>query len=245
MNHPLQNYRAIAKASYIANLEDRFFTEYYNYLLGGLHVEKDEENSLLRVSGFDLYNRGFQSNKTLSSYLIDEYNKLEEEAQTIIDENVLSLLDENKQGELIKNIRTELQVLYDNIKEVKLETKHEVYRPILLNQVDSFNKLLYALYQSKKRNANSSAPKIQWLEATNILTTLFYELLNGQKKTRKGATNTKPFIKAKVTDIERLLIDNFLDSDGKSLSPGTIKTYLNNSRPETRVSEGGRIELDF
>ena len=60
-----------------------------------------------------------------------------------------------------------------------------------------------------------------------------------------GATNTKPFIKANASAIERLLIDNFLDSDGKPLSPATIKTYLNNTRPETRVEYPGRIELSF
>jgi len=246
MIHPLRNYRSIAKANYISNLEDKFFTEYYNYLLGGLNVEKDEENSLLRINGFDLYNRGFQSTKTLSSYLIEECNKLEEDARTLIDEIVLSLLDDQKQREFIKNISTELQVLYDAIKEVELQAKNEIYRPILLNQVDSFNKLLHALYQPKKQNSGNAIPKIQWLESTNLLTTLFYELLNGQKKAKqKGVSNTKPFIRAKTTDIEKLLIDNFLDSDGKPLSPTTIKTYLNNSRPETRVDFPGRIELDF
>ena len=101
------------------------------------------------------------------------------------------------------------------------------------------------MYKPQKQQAYNLAPKIQWLETTNLLTTLFYDLLNGQKKAKKGAKNTRPFIKAKTTDIEKLLIENFLDSEGKELSPETIKTYLNNSRPETRVREGGRIELEF
>jgi hypothetical protein len=245
MVHPLRTYRAIAKPNFIANLEDKFFTEYYNYLLSGFDVEKDEENGILRISGFDLYNRGIQGDKTFSSYLIDECNKMEEDARKIIDETILTFICDKKKADFVNTILTELQVLYDGIKELKLKKKYEILRPILLNQIDSFSKLLNALYKPQKQQAYNLAPKIQWLETTNLLTTLFYDLLNGQKKAKKGAKNTRPFIKAKTTDIEKLLIENFLDSEGKELSPETIKTYLNNSRPETRVREGGRIELEF
>lgn len=246
MEHPLENYRSIAEPNFIGRKENSFYTEYALSLSNGLYVEIDKENSRLLVSGHDMYtNDSFSDNIAFSSYFIDEYNKLEKEVRSRIDEIILFHLDEMKQETFVKGIIAELEVLRIAITKLSVEPKHDAYKSILLDKVTSFSSLLQDIFQFKKQETKSPTPKIQWLEATNLLTTLFYDLLNGQKKSKKGSINTKPFIRAKNADIEKLIIDNFLDSDGKPFSSSTIKTYLNNSRPETRVAEGGRIEIEF
>jgi hypothetical protein len=87
-----------------------------------------------------------------------------------------------------------------------------------------------------------AVPKIQWLGKTNVLATLFYDLLKGQEK-GKGI-ETSPLLKAEKQDIVNLLVNNFLDSKGNPLSEVTISHYLNKSKIETRAKIGSRIELN-
>jgi hypothetical protein len=245
MNLPLEKYRQIFTANFISQVEDKFYSSFCSELSLSLYVELERKNDRLKVTGVDLEGKDFSEYITFSFYFIDEYNKLESEARANIDKIILTYLDETKQEVFINNIIAELKVLHTTMSQSLVATKHEVYKSILLDKLTQFCSLLRAIYKRQCNETKSYTPKIQWLAETNVLTTLFYELLNGQKKTKKGASNTKPFIKAKTVDIERLLIENFLDLTGKPLSISTIKTYLNNSRPETRVGEGGRIELDI
>ncbi|OYZ00989.1 MAG: hypothetical protein B7Y37_08820 [Sphingobacteriia bacterium 28-36-52] len=117
-------------------------------------------------------------------------------------------------------------------------TDLENIRNILLNKYDFLRK-----GQTNKSIANSSANnKIQWLGKTNVLATLLYDLWKGQEK-GKGKPNTPPMLKADKKDIERLLIENFIDSKGEPLTVSTISDYLNTSKPEKRAKIGTRIEL--
>jgi hypothetical protein len=90
----------------------------------------------------------------------------------------------------------------------------------------------------------TSNPKIQWLGKTNVLATLIYDLWQGQEKGRNEAS-TIPMLKAQKKDLEELLLNNFLDKEGKPLKASTISDYLNVSKPESRAKEGTRIELDY
>ena len=90
--------------------------------------------------------------------------------------------------------------------------------------------------------ATIHTPKIQWLGKTNVLATLLYDLLHGQDK-GKSKSSTAPLIKADKKDLEKLLIENFIDSKGKPLTITTISDYLNSSKPDKRAKFGSRIEL--
>lgn len=248
MNHPLENYRIIADSRYILEVEDNLYIQRYSEIChngGDFEVTRERENDRLKIVGIDIWGEGFIGYETLTSFFLSEYNKLQEEARLEIDKFMLLHLEEKEQSIFIKNVLAELQVLQNAIAKLMVHPKYETYKSILIDKSYSFSSLLKDIYQNQKNEVRTVIPKIQWLAETNLLTTLFYDLLNGQKKATKGAINTKPFIKAKAADIERLLVENFLDSDGKPLKPETIKTYLNKSRPETRVKEGGRIELSL
>ena len=108
----------------------------------------------------------------------------------------------------------------------------------LVNSLDE--SLKQELEKRKKRivrpASHQSPPKIQWLGQVNVLGTLFYHLLKGQDG---GA----PYIAGSIEQVKRMLVDNFVDSEGYELSKGTLDTIFMPSRSEKRANEGDRIEL--
>lgn len=243
MAHPLENYRAIANKNFIKQKELSFYTEYASSLSNGLYVDIDKENNRLLVTGHDMYtNEGFSDHITFSSYFIDEYNKLEKEVRLRIDETVLTYLDVKKQETFIKGIVAELQVLQTAIEKNSLPAKVELYKPILLDKVSHLIQTFNEIYLTPQ---SSSTPKIQWLDKTNVLATLIYDLWKGQDKVKRAST--RPMIKADKKDLEQLLINNFIDSKGKPLTISTISDYLNTSKDKAakRARIGVRIELEY
>lgn len=89
---------------------------------------------------------------------------------------------------------------------------------------------------AKQSDKSDNASKLQWLGQLNVLGTLFYDL-------RKGQDGGAPYISASVELVKRMLMDNFVDSEGYSLSKATLDTIFMPSRPEKRANIGDRIEL--
>jgi hypothetical protein len=88
----------------------------------------------------------------------------------------------------------------------------------------------------KATQEKDSYPKIQWMGKTNVLVTLFYDLMNGQD-------SREPMIKATKADIKEFLMNNFIDADGNTLSESTITTIFTPSKDEKRANKGDRVEL--
>jgi hypothetical protein len=241
MAHPLENYRSIAEPNFISRKENSFFTEYALSLNKGLYVDIDKENSRLLVSGHDMYtNDSFSDSINFASYFINEYNELEKEVRLRIDEIILTHLDDKKQETFVKGIIAELQVLQTAIEKNTLPVKLELYKPILIDKISHLIQTLNEVYLTSK---NLSTQKIQWLGKTNVLVTLIYDLWQGQDKIKEPST--KPLIKAQKKDLEALLLNNFIDKNGKPLPESTVSDYLNSSKPEKRAKKGVRIELEF
>jgi hypothetical protein len=78
--------------------------------------------------------------------------------------------------------------------------------------------------------------KIKWLCKTNVLATLFYDMLNGQDK---GPS----LIDSAQEDLKNFLVNNFLDADGNELSVDTVNTYIRTDKPGKRAKIDDRIEL--
>lgn len=240
MNHPLENYRKIAEANFIFQVEEKFYSDCYAELSLGLYVDIERDKNRMRVTGVDISGNDFSEYVSFSSYFISNYNKLEVETRSIIDGIILSHLEESKQELFIRNIIAELQVLQIAISKSSLDSNHEVYKSILFDKVNLFSQMLNEIYLTPK---NISTPKIQWLGKTNILATLFYDLWKGQDKGKQPST--KQLINANKKDLEALLINNFFDEKGKQLTENTISDYLNSSKPEKRAKKGVRIELNY
>lgn len=235
MTHPLEKYRAIAKQDFIVHVEERFYTSYHDELINGLHVEIEKDKDRMYLNGVDLDGNGFEGYTTLSSYLLKEYDKLEKETRSNIDNAFLTLLGDNKQDVFIKSTIAELQTLQDAIKQLSIQPKHEEYRKLLLRQLSHFTELIQAIYQPERKQVNNSPEskslsKLRWLGKTNILTTLFYDLSKGN-----SSTNTPKLIDATPKEIELFIVNNFTDKDGNDFPlNSTIETNLKKSKQSTK-----------
>lgn len=92
----------------------------------------------------------------------------------------------------------------------------------------------------------SSALKIQWLGPTNLLTTLIYDLWQGQDKGSRKE-RTRALIKTTKGDLMKLLMGNFIDVEGNSLKDSTLSDYLSTSenKSNSKAKIGARIELEL
>ena len=176
---------------------------------------------------------------------LDEYVKLSAKNES----NIILIQIE----ELIANGDTEekqkliLRQLLSNIDYYILNLNHLIFLQNDLNNLKNklSTKFNYLIDNGKwVSNITSANPKIQWLGKTNVLATLIYHLWQGQDK-GKNKFSTTPMLKAQKKDLEELLLNNFLDKDGKPLKASTISDYLNASKPKSRAKEGTRIELDY
>lgn len=245
MKHPLENYRIIANHNFIAQMEDKFYTDYYHELNSGTYVDIDRDNNRMRVTGVDIYGNDFSEFISFTFYFLSEYEKLERESRSEIDKIILAILDETKQQVFIKGIIAELQDLQNAIKEISIKPEYDDCRKLLLRDSVRFSEVLKAIYfqnnQKEFISEKKSFKKLQWLGNTNILTTLFYDLINGVK-----STNTPKLIDATPKEIELFIINNFVDKDGKEFDlKSTINTNLKHSKQSTkRALDGDGIDLN-
>lgn len=72
----------------------------------------------------------------------------------------------------------------------------------------------------------------------NQLVDIFYQLH------RELFTEGKPIIDGNVNDIIAIIVNSFVDKDGRELSPQTIKTMLAPSKGEKRPKPHKRIDID-
>ena len=124
----------------------------------------------------------------------------------------------------LSDIKSDIDLLF------KLHFKIHGLKYEEVTTIDDFNN------DQNSSSVFQSNPKIKWLAKTNVLTTLFYDLMNGQDR-------NAPLIETTKKDIIDLIVNNFVDSDGSQFSKQTIETYLRDSTPEKKAKRGDRIEL--
>lgn len=84
-----------------------------------------------------------------------------------------------------------------------------------------------------------SLSPMQWNGNINVLTTLFYELANTELKNKKR----RMALDATEDQMIAFICMAFVDKDGQALSPSTIKTYFQESKPERRAQGAKKIEI--
>jgi len=77
--------------------------------------------------------------------------------------------------------------------------------------------------------------KIKWKANINVLSTLFFDLLNGQ--------NGPPIIETTSKSLIDLIVNNFVDGDGMPLKRSTIETHFSTEKTHKRAKIGDRIEI--
>lgn len=246
MEHPLENYRKLANISFIRSMDFEFYTRHFNTLNQGLTAVINKTKEGIHVNGFDIETGEFEGFTTIYTFFEQEYNKLENEARSMIDKVILQHLDDKKQETFIKTMITELQFMQNAVSIFELDGTSSKLKFILLEKSKSFSKMLAMVYLSNTGIPSNTVGfnKIQWLGDIKMLTTLFYELWHGQDK-GKNMPSLKSIIKAEKQDIAAMLENHFVNAKGQPLKASTMSDYLNVSKPRERSKEGVRIELDY
>lgn len=182
----------------------------------------------------------------------EENNKLrfiKSELQiSLISANICTIIKEKNsmefQSVMFKNCISEIDLMHFELGEKRFLTDKYPFILDELNKIKDSLILNFGYLISKKDNLNfgAHAPKIQWLGRTNLLTTLLYDLWQGQDNGSK-LPSSKPLIKAQLKELTELLVNNFIDEKGSPMKASTISDYLNTSKPDKRAKKGVRIEI--
>lgn len=238
-NHPLQFFKDIVESPYgIKMIESNFYRI-------PLTQEEEEEHTfswpfeINREEGYAIFQNPLDGPPTYKIYFKDKLESLcNNKKRGFINDLDTYLLKENEQkiaNDYLQKILFEVNYLISVYKGNEYLERY----PIILETIKSIKTHLHSKYGLPDNNVPPSIKKgnnakIQWLGKTNVLTTLFYDLLNGQDK-------GEPYIHANKKDVMQFLIDNFLDKNGDELSESTVQSYFD--KPDKKAKIGDRIEL--
>ena len=79
--------------------------------------------------------------------------------------------------------------------------------------------------------------KLQFNCNVNQFVDIFYQL------TREIIIDGKPIIEGNINDMAAIIVNSFVDKDGKEISPQSVKTILQPSREDKRPNSHKRIDL--
>ena len=79
--------------------------------------------------------------------------------------------------------------------------------------------------------------KLQFNCNVNQFVDIFYQL------TREIISDGKPIIEGNINDMAAIIVNSFVDKDGKEISPQSVKTILQPSREDKRPNSHKRIDL--
>ncbi|SKD01821.1 hypothetical protein SAMN05660461_2313 [Chitinophaga ginsengisegetis] len=230
--HPLQFFKDLVENPLaILRIERQFF-------------EEEEEISIV-----------LEMNKEEGYIVIDDFFADGANSYKIFFKDHIQRLCKEQEREVLNSLDSyvfhekDIKISHDYLQKCLFEVNHLISiqegrnwlnkYPIIIDTIASIKSYLHSKYGlpddtisfSKKKSNN---PKIQWLGKTNVLTTLFYDLLNGQDK-------GEPYIHANKKDVMQFLIDNFLDKNGDELSESTVQSYFDKQEKKAKI--GDRIEL--
>lgn len=109
-----------------------------------------------------------------------------------------------------------------------------------IDQIQHINRLTNEFSTEFSQNNNGIMPhnKLKINCNINQLVDIYYQLH------RELFTDGKPIIDGHINDITAIIVNSFVDKDGRELSPQTIKTLLTPSRTDERPKPHNRIDID-
>ena len=109
-----------------------------------------------------------------------------------------------------------------------------------IDQIQHINRLTNEFSVEQMQSKSSALPFSRLKINCNInqLVDIFYQLH------RELFTDGKPIIDGNINDIVAVIVNSFVDKDGRELSPETIKTMLTPSKSDKRPKPHKRIDID-
>lgn len=93
----------------------------------------------------------------------------------------------------------------------------------------------------KQKPATTISPnnftKLQFNCNVNQFVDIFYQL------SREILVDGKPVIEGNINDVANIIVNSFVDKDGKEISPQSVKTILQPSREDKRPNSNKRIDV--
>lgn len=247
MTAPLSEFRRLTTKDFFTDIEAR---RHEFCALIGENYDFYEEKTIKGKKGVYFYDVDYSKTLFLKNsdlYIVQYYDVIEGREKQSLRKKVYTELDTSKTEIFIGYVIKELTHILETVKTFELNKRLQSCKVAIIAKLQDFIAYLEDSFlnveQLEKRE--DKIPKIRWLGETKMLTTLFLDLLNGQKKTTKGEKSTKPIMKARLIDIKKMLLENFIDKEGNPLKPSTIKSYLISNKPNSKTLEGGRIELRY
>ena len=109
-----------------------------------------------------------------------------------------------------------------------------------IDQIQHLNRLTneFSIEQMQKQNYGGPIHKLKINCNINQLVDIFYQLH------RELFSDGKPVIDGSINDIVAVIVNSFVDKDGRDLSPETVKTMLTPSKTDKRPKPHKRIDID-
>jgi len=109
-----------------------------------------------------------------------------------------------------------------------------------IENIYALQKIQAAIEQAKNHKTGNQMPfkKMQINCNLNQFIDVHYQF------TRELFVDGKPILDGSVNDLVAIIVNSFLDKDGKDISPETVKTILTPSRTEKRPKPHKRIDID-
>lgn len=109
-----------------------------------------------------------------------------------------------------------------------------------IDQIQHINRLTneFSIEVSQDNNGIMPHNKLKINCNINQLVDIYYQLH------RELFTDGKPIIDGHINDITAIIVNSFVDKDGRELSPQTIRTLLTPSRTDKRPKPHKRIDID-
>lgn len=114
-----------------------------------------------------------------------------------------------------KQCSKEIEQIYEM---QSIKSNIDKYKPLATINPDTFNKLQF--------NCN-----------VNQFVDIFYQL------SRELFVEGKPFVEGNINDITAMIVNTFVDKEGKEMSPQSVKTILQPSREDKRPNTNKRIDI--
>lgn len=228
--HPLVFFKdLIEESNTIEKLRQKFFSAYHSDMI----LELDRDREFIKVMN-PLDSESDSIFRYFHGYLKEACNEGMHGCLKQVEVDVLSAGDSAKEKNYLKKIVDEIDSLIS-----KKNDRNDLDKyTFIVTTLESTKEYIQSHYGLVKKDSHVSplqtSPKIQWLGKTNVLTTLFYDLLNGQDK-------GEPYIHATKKDVMQFLIENFLDKNGDELSESTVQSYFDKQEKKAKI--GDRIEL--
>lgn len=109
-----------------------------------------------------------------------------------------------------------------------------------IDQIQHLNRLTNEFSVEQMQSKSTAIPysKLKINCNINQLVDIFYQLH------RELFTDGKPIIDGNINDIVAVIVNSFVDKDGRELSPETVKTMLAPSKNDKRPKPHKRIDID-